>query len=91
MLNLVWSARAREDVARIFTYIAEHDLDAAVNVRNAIARCADRLLSFPLMYPEGRVAGTREALAHPNYILFYRLEGDVVEVTGVMHARRRYP
>ena len=62
-----------------------------MNVRNAIARCADRLLSFPLMYPEGRVAGTREALPHPNYILFYRVEGEVVEVTGVIHTRHQYP
>jgi len=37
------------------------------------------------------VAGTREAVVHPNYILIYRVLDDRVEVVNVVHARQQYP
>jgi toxin ParE1/3/4 len=43
------------------------------------------------MYRAGRVAGTREAVLHPNYILVYRVATDTIEVVRVLHARQRYP
>jgi len=38
-----------------------------------------------------RVAGTREAIAHPNYIVIYRVHPDAVEVLDVVHSRQQYP
>jgi len=37
------------------------------------------------------VPGTREIVAHPSYIVVYRVWDDRVEITNVIHAQRRYP
>ena len=43
------------------------------------------------LYRPGRVAGTRELVAHPNYIMVYRVLADQVEITGVLHSHSEYP
>jgi toxin ParE1/3/4 len=45
----------------------------------------------PFLYRPGRVAGTREAVVHPNYILVYRVTAEAVEIVSVVHARQQYP
>jgi toxin ParE1/3/4 len=39
----------------------------------------------------GRVPGTRELVVTPNYLVPYRIKGEVLEVLRVMHARQRWP
>jgi plasmid stabilization system protein ParE len=36
------------------------------------------------------MAGTREIVVHPNYIVFYEVT-DVIEVLAVVHARENFP
>lgn len=43
------------------------------------------------MYRSGRVAGTREALVHPNYIMVYRVTAEAVRVLRIIHTRQLYP
>lgn len=38
-----------------------------------------------------RMPGMREVVAHPNYIVIYRVAFDLIEVVNVVHARREYP
>lgn len=90
-MKIVWRDSARADVRAAIAYIAEHDEDAAERVSASIKTCAARLLDYPLMYPEGRAPGTREALAHPNYILVYRVASETVEIVRLVHTRQRYP
>ena len=47
--------------------------------------------TYPYMFRTGRLAGTREIVAHPNYIVVYRVLADMILVTGVVHARQQYP
>ena len=91
MLRLEWTDEAADDLQRIVDYISHYDLDAALKLRHRVMACAERLTDFPYMFTRGRVPGTREALAHPNYILVYRVEADAVEILSVLHARQQYP
>ena len=38
-----------------------------------------------------RKPGWREIVAHPNYLVFYRVLADRVQVEMVAHARQQYP
>ena len=66
-------------------------MDPAMRLQARFEECAERLTAHPFMYRSGRVAGTREAVAHPNYILIYKVGADAVEVLNVIHSRRQYP
>jgi addiction module RelE/StbE family toxin len=91
VLTLVWRASAIDDLDRIITFIAERDVAAAERLQDAIEACAERLPEHPFMYRVGRIAGTREAVVHPNYILIYRVTAEAVEVISLVHARQQYP
>lgn len=91
MLSLIWSESAVQGLEDIVEYIAERNEPAAARIKAMAETCAERLPQFPFMYRAGRVAGTREAVIHPNYILIYRVLTDTVEVVSVIHARREYP
>ena len=75
MLPVVWRSSARAELAEIIRYIANEDPQAA-------RRLKERL---------GRVPGTREVVAHPNYVLVYRVAANCIEVVNVLHARQQYP
>lgn len=90
-LRLVWSAGARDDLLQILSYIAERNAAAARRLHETIRHAAELLPAHPYIHRPGRVAGTREAVVHPNYILVYRVGTDQVEVLTVLHARRQYP
>ncbi|MDB5695097.1 MAG: addiction module antitoxin [Sphingomonas bacterium] len=89
-LPLVWRPEARADLLEIVGYIAERNPAAADRMLHLIESTAERLPSHPYMYRPGRVAGTREAVVHPNYILIYRV-AEAIEVLAVLHARQQYP
>lgn len=75
----------------IITFIAGRNALAAADLRERIELCAERLVDHPFLYRPGRVAGTREAVVHPNYIVIYRVTDEAVEVLNVVHSRQLYP
>lgn len=90
-MRLVWRGTALNDLKAIISYIAERNVAAARRLQEDVEACAERLPDHPFMYRRGRVAGTREAVVHPNYILVYRVGPDAIEIVNVMHSRRLYP
>lgn len=83
MLRLVWGAEALSDLRRIIDYIADRNIAAAQRLEEAIRHTAEHLPGHPYLYRPGRVADTREAVVHPNYIHVYRVGDDAVEVVAV--------
>lgn len=91
MLPVIWLDEALQDLAIITTFIAEHSTVAANKINDSIFEHADMLGEHPLLFRPGRVAGTRELVVHPNYIIVYRVTVSAVEILNVLHSRQAYP
>lgn len=91
MLPIVWLPAARRNLAAILGFIAEHNPAAARRIKSVIEHSVLPLAEHPYLFRTGRVAGTREVVAHPNYVIVYRVTGTAVLVLRVLHARRQYP
>ena len=91
MHKLEWKKQARADLLKIVQHIAEDNPDAAERLADAIEAKASSLMKHPKLYRIGRKRGTRELVAHPNYILIYRIEGQTVVVLRVKHVAQQWP
>ena len=89
-LPIHWGQQARADLLAIVCYISEHDPTAARRLRDSILDAVSTTGDHPYLYKPGRIAGTREIVAHPNYIVVYKV-GQRIEVLSVLHSRQRYP
>jgi toxin ParE1/3/4 len=88
---IVWRAAARDDLAAIVRYIAQRDPPAARRMKLLIEAAVRPLARHPYLFRPGRVPGTRELVAHPNYLVVYRVADGQVEIVSVLHARQHYP
>ncbi len=91
MLPIRWNAKALDELDVIAGYIAQFNPIAAESLQYLIEASVLPLSEHPYLYRPGRVAGTRELVVHPNYIVVYRVLTDQVEVVGILHAAREYP
>jgi toxin ParE1/3/4 len=89
-LPLVWTDDATGDLLNILDSIGARNFAAAERLNAAIVHAAENLPDHPYLYRSGRLAGTREAVVHPNYLLVYRVT-ETIEILAVLHARQRYP
>jgi addiction module RelE/StbE family toxin len=85
-----WRPEARAALYQILDYIDERNPVAAEELHEAIEAAVTALPQHPYLYRYGRVAGTREIVVHPNYLVVYRVT-DRIEVVTVLHARQEYP
>ena len=90
-MKLVWARPALEDRKVIREYIAADNPSAALDLDELLSEKAARLLDHPGLGRPGRLQGTRELVAHRNYILVYDVAGDLVRVLRVLHAARQWP
>ena len=91
MLPIRWRAAALDELDAVIAYIAQHNPVAAVALHERIESSVLPLSEHPYLFRPGRVPGTREIVAHPNYLVVYRVLTDAVEIVSVMHAAREYP
>ncbi len=90
-MKLVWTRPAASDRREIRAYIAQDNPAAALALDELFSEKASRVVDHPSIGRPGRVAGTRELVAHQNYILVYDVAGDLVRVLRVLHAARQWP
>lgn len=91
MLPIFWRESAHGDLREIIRYIAEESPQAARRMKSVIEDAILPAAEHPYLFRPGRVPGTREIVAHPNYIVVYRVAAERIEVTSVLHARQEYP
>ncbi|MDZ7853923.1 MAG: type II toxin-antitoxin system RelE/ParE family toxin [Halomonas sp.] len=91
MLPVVWLDGAIADLVGIVRFIAEENPAAARRLKARLEAAPLALAEHPYLSPAGRVPGTRELVAHPNYLIVYRVAATRVEIVAVVHTRREYP
>lgn len=90
-MQIIWRARAKSDLAKIIRYIANEDPVAARRIKERLESAILPVAEHPYLYRPGRVPGTRELVAHPNYVLVYLVAFERIEIVNVLHARQEYP
>lgn len=90
-MQVKWTKRASQNLAAILAYIAQDNPSAAQKFLLDTLQKVANLETFPMLGRPGLVALTRELVIHENYIVFYRVRGDLVEILRVLHVRRKYP
>ena len=71
--------------------IEQRNATAAQNLYATIVQSVESLPLMPYLFRPGRVAGTREQVVHPNYIVVYQVGNDVIDILRVLHSRQEYP
>ncbi|MDR5783429.1 type II toxin-antitoxin system RelE/ParE family toxin [Caballeronia sp. LZ065] len=89
-LQVVWTQAARLDLKEIIQYIAERSPAAARIIKGLIEAAPESAAQAPYLYRTGRVSGTREIVAHPDFILVYAVK-EHIETLNVLHSRQSYP
>ena len=91
MLPIFWRASARDSLASIIFHISDHNPPAARRMRELIETSILPAAEHPDLFRAGRVSGTSEIVAHPNYVLIYCVTAERIEVMDVLHSRQQYP
>jgi len=86
-----WSEEATTDLVEIIDYIEQRNAEAARNLHASIVQSAENLPLMPYLFRPGRVAGTREHVVHPNYIVVYQVGDDAIDILRILHSRQQYP
>ncbi|WP_209715292.1 MULTISPECIES: type II toxin-antitoxin system RelE/ParE family toxin [Asticcacaulis] len=88
-MQLLWSAPARRDLQRLYSFLREVNPRAAKNVLKQLDAAANRLRSFPQIAPRLEVYADRDvrALMVGDYELRYEVKRDALIVVRVWHTR----
>jgi addiction module RelE/StbE family toxin len=91
-LNVVITAEAESDLERIGDYIAQDSPHRALSFVQEIRQRCDRIAEapkgFPLV-PRYENFGVRRCV-YGNYLIFYRIIDDTIEVLHVLHGATDY-
>ena len=90
-MKLVWQPTSRRDRERIYRYINAEAPKSARQIDRIFTEAALGLIDYPQRGRTGRLAGTRELVVHPNYILVYRVKPDLIEILTIIHAAQLWP
>jgi toxin ParE1/3/4 len=92
MLPVVWAKEADDDLAEITDYIGQINPTAAIRLWQLIVESTTYLSEHPYLFKlSERVPGCREIVVHPNYVVFYCVKIDCIQVLRVVHSRQKYP
>lgn len=90
-MKLFWTGPARQDRRLIYQHIEADNPRAALMLDDVFSAKAARLIETPCLGRPGVVDGTRELVAHRNYVLVYDVRPDRVRILRVLHVARQWP
>ena len=92
-MRVRWLRTARLNLDSIYAYIAQDNPQAESRVIQQIVERVDDLAANPNLDTSrpGRVAGTRELVIPPSYVIPFRIKGGALQVIRVFHTCQRWP
>lgn len=87
-MPVVLSPEALADLASIRAYLETRNPAAALALAARLSDAMFSLETMPLRGRQGLIAGTRELLAVPPYVITYRVTPQVVQIARVWHVAR---
>lgn len=90
-LQVIRTPRYEADLMAIGEYIQQHNPNAAYDMLMLLETQVDRLADPNFPRRKGRVPGTLELVAHPNYIVLLKQTSTTVTALALMHVARQYP
>ncbi len=88
-MKLTWTVPAIADRLAIYEWLELKNPAAAAENDAKIADAAARLVHHPTSGKTGRIAGTRELVISPSYLLVYEWAAQRVIILAIVHTRRR--
>jgi toxin ParE1/3/4 len=89
-MKVQYTARGRDDLAAILTYIERRSPQGARNVARAIRKTVELIGEFP---HSGRLAGEQDTRVLPvgryPYLVYWSVEGDEAWIIHIRHTARR--
>jgi toxin ParE1/3/4 len=89
---------ADTDVNEAAEHIARDNLVAALRFLDSTEQTYRQILAHPRRWPryeldDPRLVDVRKrsVIGFPNFLVFYRVEGDIVEIIRVLHGARDLP
>ena len=89
--EIEWREPAVADLMAIVDYISDDNPGAALALMDEIQTKVAQLADHPKRCRPGRVAGTRELIVRPNYLVVYAETAAKVTVLRVLHAAQMWP
>lgn len=91
MKRVIKTQSYQDDLDQIEAFIAKDNPDAALEMWFYIDDQVEKLSDLKFPRRTGRVSGTKELVAHENYIVILIEDKSTVTAINVVHARRKYP
>jgi plasmid stabilization system protein ParE len=89
MPELRWTAKARQDLERLYEFLAPENPRAAARTIQALVNAPVRLLDFPRIGERLDEFGTREVrrIILKTYEIRYEVKGPILYVLRIWHTR----
>jgi toxin ParE1/3/4 len=88
-VRIRWSMKAMEQRERILRYIAEDSVEAAIPIDLRMESEATVLARFPYLGRRSLQGAFRVLTVRgTDYLIAYRIDGDVVDISAVFHGAR---
>lgn len=90
-LQVIKTHQFLADLEDVVLFIAQDNVTVVMDMEQRIHSQVDSLADPNFPRRLGRVAGTLELVAHPNYVVLLQQTETTVTALAVMHVARQYP
>jgi len=92
-MRVEWRPMALSDRAAIMDHIGADNPASALELDDEFVAKADQAAQRPTLYKPGRVAGTREIVVRPSYVMVYSVDkaANALAVLRVLNAAQKWP